>query len=110
MSCRAAFDSAFYCQSVGGQFTNLYRYGGVRNCSAEWSQFWFCMRTNRGMMSDERREEAVQGHYAGRARKYRDGPSSEDVWELREEPVEGMNKDLETVWPRRTPKAAEEAR
>jgi hypothetical protein len=44
MSCRQAFDSAFYCQSMGGQFNNLYRYGGVRSCSENWSDFWFCMK------------------------------------------------------------------
>jgi hypothetical protein len=45
MSCRQAFDAAFYCQSLGGQFNNLYRYGGIRNCSENWKDFWFCMRT-----------------------------------------------------------------
>jgi hypothetical protein len=45
MSCRQAFDAAFYCQSMGGQFNNLYRYGKIRNCSENWRDFWFCMRT-----------------------------------------------------------------
>lgn len=45
MSCRQAFDAAFYCQSLGGQFNNLYRYGGIRSCSENWKDFWFCMRT-----------------------------------------------------------------
>ncbi len=44
MSCRQAFDAAFYCQSLGGQFNNLYRYGGIRSCSENWRDFWFCMR------------------------------------------------------------------
>jgi hypothetical protein len=44
MSCRQAFDAAFYCQSLGGQFNNLYRYGGIRSCSENWKDFWFCMR------------------------------------------------------------------
>ena len=44
MSCRQAFDAAFYCQSMGGQFNNLYRYGGVRSCSENWNDFWFCMK------------------------------------------------------------------
>jgi hypothetical protein len=44
MSCRQAFDAAFYCQSLGGQFNNLYRYGGIRSCSQHWNDFWFCMR------------------------------------------------------------------
>jgi hypothetical protein len=45
MSCRQAFDAAFYCQSLGGQFNNLYRYGNIRSCSENWRDFWFCMRT-----------------------------------------------------------------
>jgi Protein of unknown function (DUF3128) len=44
MSCRQVFDAAFYCQSLGGQFNNLYRYGGIRSCSQHWKDFWFCMR------------------------------------------------------------------
>ena len=98
MSCRAAFDSAFYCQSLGGQFTNLYRYGKIRNCSDQWSNFWFCMRTNRGMMSEEARARRIQAHYRERAAKYRTGPSSEDVWEIREERVvDAFEGDLEAV-------------
>lgn len=45
MSCRQKFDDAFYCQSFGGQFNNLYRYGGMRECSELWGDFWFCMKT-----------------------------------------------------------------
>ncbi|MCJ1302228.1 hypothetical protein MMC08_005031 [Hypocenomyce scalaris] len=100
ISCRAAFDSAFYCQSLGGQFTNLYRYGSVRNCSDQWRNFWFCMRTNnsRGMMSDEERKRRVQEHYRRRAAKYKVGPSSEDVWDVRGERVEGaFEGDLEAL-------------
>ncbi len=89
ISCRAAFDTAFYCQSLGGQFNNLYRYGGMRSCSEQWSQFWFCMRTNRGYMGEEERERRVREHYRQRETKYRVGPSSEDVWRQRERRVEG---------------------
>lgn len=89
MSCRAAFDSAFYCQSLGGQFLNVYRYGTIRQCSDQWSNFWFCMRTNRGMIGEEERKKRIRMHYMGRAGKYRSGPSSEDVWSVREERVEG---------------------
>ena len=98
MSCRAAFDSAFYCQSFGGQFTNLYRYGGMRSCSDQWSNFWFCMRTTRGAMGEEWKKRKIQEHYEERAKKYKIGPSSEDVWEMREEIVEGaFEGDLEAV-------------
>ncbi|MCJ1340396.1 hypothetical protein MMC09_005690 [Bachmanniomyces sp. S44760] len=96
MSCREAFDAAFYCQSFGGQFVNLYRYGGLKECSDHWSKFWFCMRTNRGFMDEEEREKRIWRYYKGQAQKYRTGPSSEDCWELRTERLEdAFEGDLE---------------
>jgi hypothetical protein len=58
MSCRQAFDAAFYCQSLGGQFNNLYRYGGIRSCSENWKDFWFCMRTK--SYTPEQKESALE--------------------------------------------------
>ncbi|KAL9592100.1 MAG: hypothetical protein Q9179_007056 [Wetmoreana sp. 5 TL-2023] len=96
ISCRAAFDSAFYCQSLGGQFNNVYRYGTFRDCREQWKQFWFCVRTNRGFLGDREREGRVREHYKLRELKYRVGPSSEDVWKLRARMVEGaFDGDLE---------------
>jgi hypothetical protein len=90
MSCREAFDSAFYCNSLGGQFNNLYRYGTVGACSENWDNFWFCMRT-RGF-GDRERQEAIRGRYREKEkRRYgRDefGKSSEDVWKTRDKKVE----------------------
>ncbi|KAL8709840.1 MAG: hypothetical protein Q9220_005456 [cf. Caloplaca sp. 1 TL-2023] len=89
ISCRAAFDSAFYCQSLGGQFNNIYRYGTFRDCREQWSDFWFCMRTNRGFLGDEERQSRIREHYKLREMKYKVGPSSEDVWKPRTRMVEG---------------------
>jgi hypothetical protein len=86
MSCRQAFDDAFYCQSLGGQFNHVYRYGELRSCSEHWSQFWFCMRTRSKGEETKRRE--IEEWYRKREEKYRVGPSSEDVWEEREEKVD----------------------
>jgi hypothetical protein len=58
MSCRQAFDAAFYCQSLGGQFNNLYRYGGIRSCSENWKDFWFCMRMK--SYTSEQKESMLQ--------------------------------------------------
>ncbi|KAI9860977.1 MAG: hypothetical protein M1824_002743 [Vezdaea acicularis] len=87
MSCREAFDSAFYCQSLGGQFNNVYRHGGLRNCSEHWGNFWFCMRTKGH--SEPQKSAMIRNHYRKRAAKYKTGPSSEDVWKVRTEPLEG---------------------
>lgn len=89
ISCQSAFDSAFYCQSLGGQFNNVYRYGTLRDCREQWKQFWFCMKTNRGFLGDEEREKRVREHYKLREMKYRVGPSSEDVWKPRTMMVQG---------------------
>lgn len=98
MSCRSAFDSAFYCQSLGGQFNNIYRYGTFRDCREQWSQFWFCIRTNKGFLGDEERESRIRDHYKLREMKYRIGPSSEDVWKPRTRMVEtAFDGDLEAV-------------
>ncbi|KAE8378711.1 hypothetical protein BDV26DRAFT_261048 [Aspergillus bertholletiae] len=85
MSCRSAFDYAFFCQSFGGQFVNVYRYGELRSCSEHWDNFWHCMKTR--TWSDGARKKAIRDHYRKKTIKYKTGPSSEDVWDLRTEPV-----------------------
>lgn len=90
MSCREAFDAAFYCNSLGGQFNNLYRYGTVGSCSENWSDFWFCMRTR--SYGDKEKQELIRARYREKERrKYaRDeiGKSSEDVWKSRDKKIE----------------------
>lgn len=93
MSCREAFDAAFYCQSLGGQFNHVYRFGGIRSCSENWSDFWFCMRskslpTSLSSISNDGlsvKEERIRQHYKMKNLKYKVGPSSEDVWASRDE-------------------------
>jgi len=87
MSCRQAFDYAFFCQSLGGQWVNVYRYGELRSCSEHWGNFWLCMRSRSYKKEDK--ERLIRDHYRKKAIKYKTGPSSEDVWELRREPIEG---------------------
>ncbi|KAJ9617200.1 hypothetical protein H2200_000921 [Cladophialophora chaetospira] len=86
MSCRSSFDYAMFCQSFGGQFVNVYRYGSFRSCSNHWDDFWLCMRTRQWDKED--RQRAIQEHYRKKAVKWKTGPSSEDVWEVRTEPVQ----------------------
>ncbi|KAK3303964.1 uncharacterized protein B0T15DRAFT_535133 [Chaetomium strumarium] len=87
MSCRDAFDYAWYCHTPGSQWNAVYRYGSVRTCSELWDDFWFCMRTK--SYSPEMRAEVIKAHYRAKEEaKYGGGkPSSEDVWESREERV-----------------------
>lgn len=89
MSCRQAFDLAWGCNSVGGQWNGVYREGGMRSCSEQWNDFWFCMRTKShvGPVKDD----MVRAHYRSKdyRKYYAPGKhSSEDVWEARQAKVE----------------------
>ncbi|KYK61276.1 hypothetical protein DCS_02418 [Drechmeria coniospora] len=87
MSCRQAFDLAWSCNGLGGQFNAVYRYGEMRSCSEQWDDFWFCMRSK--SYTGEMKSNMIRAHYRNKAyRKYGNGkPSSEDVWEGRTERV-----------------------
>lgn len=89
MSCRNAFDAAFHCNSLGGQWTSVYRAGSVRSCSEQWDDFWFCMRTR--AYAPPQKEEAIRAHYRAKewAKYHAPGrTSSADVWEARTDKVE----------------------
>ncbi|KAK6340989.1 hypothetical protein TWF696_009301 [Orbilia brochopaga] len=89
MSCREAFDELYFCYSLGGQFKNLYRYGAYRECADKSADFWFCMRTKMyGPVA--KKEMIVKYHKEKEAQKYKRGPSSEDVWRVRTEPLTGL--------------------
>ncbi|KAI9734867.1 MAG: hypothetical protein M1834_001947 [Cirrosporium novae-zelandiae] len=96
MVCSQVLNMAYDCQSVGGQFINIYRYGKLRNCSPLWAQWRLCMRSK--SYSDEERRKMVQEYYREKAAKYKVGPSSEDIWETRTESIEGaFQGDFEGV-------------
>ncbi|KAF2247973.1 hypothetical protein BU26DRAFT_505744 [Trematosphaeria pertusa] len=86
MSCRAAFDAAFYCSSLGGHFNSIYRYGQLRSCSEHWADWRFCMALKGS--SAEARARAIQARYREKEERIRQKPSSEDVWERRRMPEE----------------------
>ncbi|KAK5937251.1 hypothetical protein PMZ80_010551 [Knufia obscura] len=108
MSCRSALDYAMFCQSFGGQFVNIYRYGEFRSCKNHWADFWMCMRTRQWDEKD--RAKAIQDHYRTKAVRWKTGPSSEDIWDVRKEPVKDAFQesleDLEAkiaVWKQENP-------
>ncbi|PHH66668.1 hypothetical protein CDD81_6505 [Ophiocordyceps australis] len=88
MSCRQAFDYAFSCNRAPSQFNAVYRYGSVRECSHLWDNFWFCMRTRTA--SPELKANMIRHRFREIEReKYGPGkPSSEDIWQSRDEMVE----------------------
>jgi hypothetical protein len=85
MSCRQAFDQAYHCNSLGGQWTAVYREGTMRSCSEQWDDFWFCMRTR--AYTGAFKEEAIKDHYRQKElKKYGPGrPNSTDIWDARSE-------------------------
>lgn len=84
MSCRQAFDQAWACNSLGGQFNSIYRYGSMRACSRHWDDFWFCMRT-KSSAGEQKADMIRQYHRDRMVDKYGPGkPSSEDVWSSRD--------------------------
>ncbi|KAI5258611.1 hypothetical protein E4T42_00580 [Aureobasidium subglaciale] len=86
MSCRQAFDQAFYCQSLGGKFNDIYRYGELRSCSDNWNAFWFCMRIK--TLPDKEKEERIKEFYQAKDEQNKaEKGSSEKIWDLRTEPV-----------------------
>lgn len=91
LSCRSSLDYAMFCQSLGGQFVNVYRYGQFRSCSNHWGDFWLCMRTRNWDEKDKKK--AIQDHHRQKAIKWKTGPSSEDIWEVRNEPVKDAFQD-----------------
>ncbi|KAF3921426.1 hypothetical protein ABW21_db0203049 [Orbilia brochopaga] len=89
MSCREAFDELYFCYSLGGQFKNLYRYGSYRECAEKSDDFWFCMRTKMyGPVA--KKEMIMKYHQEKEAQKYKRGPSSEDIWRVRTQPLTGL--------------------
>ena len=93
MSCRQAFDQAYYCQSLGGKFNDIYRYGAMQSCSEQWGAFWFCMRTR--TQPQKEREIQIKDYYAARdERRRKEFGSSESVWEIRHKAVQtAFDKD-----------------
>lgn len=83
MSCRAAFDSAFYCTSFGGHFNDIYRYGELRSCSEHWADWRFCMGLK--TLPRAEKERAIQGRYREKEERVRQKPNSEDIWSRRAE-------------------------
>jgi hypothetical protein len=109
--CKSAFDFAMFCSAFGGQWVNVYRYGTYRSCSNHWDDFYLCMRTRNWDEKD--RAKAIKEHYQKKAVKWKTGPSSEDIWEVRTEPApkDFFQHNLEELeekvreWKRQNPTA-----
>ncbi|KAF2754048.1 hypothetical protein EJ05DRAFT_163319 [Pseudovirgaria hyperparasitica] len=98
MSCRDAFDAAYYCASFGGKFNDIYRYGELRSCSEHWGQWRFCMRLK--VLQPQEREQRVREFYREKEAHTRVGRNSEEVWKRRTDiPERYMWKNPDTMEP-----------
>ncbi|KAA8905969.1 hypothetical protein FN846DRAFT_949419 [Sphaerosporella brunnea] len=96
MNCLTAFDEMFYCYSFGGQFLNIYRYGSFRDCSEKSADWRFCMKTK--VRGEVARRAMILARNKEKAAKYKVGKSSEDVWNVRKEPVkDAFNGNFEDL-------------
>lgn len=75
-------DEFFMCAALMPQVRAVYRYGHLKDCTPKWDDFKYCMSL-KSEDEEERRKMWIKRRaewWAGR----RVGPSSEDVWEVRE--------------------------
>lgn len=70
------------CYALLPQMRNIYRHGELRDCGYKWDDFKYCLSL-KSEDNDERRRLWVQRRAEWWAAR-RIGPSSEDVWDVRE--------------------------
>ncbi|KAI0374469.1 hypothetical protein BV20DRAFT_961638 [Pilatotrama ljubarskyi] len=84
--CMKLFDDFLLCNVISSQFKSLYRYGEMATCAPKLEDFKFCMSV-KGMHPEEKRDVWLRRRAEWWARR-RSGKSSEDVWDVRTEPLE----------------------
>ncbi|KAI0762683.1 hypothetical protein C8Q74DRAFT_1291646 [Fomes fomentarius] len=86
--CMKLFDDFLLCNVMGSQMKSLYRYGEMATCSPKLEEFKFCMSL-KGMHPEEKRDVWIRRRAEWWARR-RMHKSSEDVWDIRTEPLENF--------------------
>jgi len=84
-SCMSAFDDFLSCNILGTQLKSIYRFGEMARCSAKWNEFKFCMSI-KGLHPEQKRDAWIRRRAEWWARR-RLGSSSENVWDMRTEPL-----------------------
>ncbi|TCD64874.1 hypothetical protein EIP91_003540 [Steccherinum ochraceum] len=83
--CMTLFDDFLLCHVMSAQVKSLYRYGKMTECSQKLEDFKFCM-SSKGMHPEEKRDAWIQRRAEWWANR-RIAKSSEDVWDIRTEPL-----------------------
>ncbi|KAJ3485166.1 hypothetical protein NLI96_g5152 [Meripilus lineatus] len=86
--CMKMFDDFLLCHVIASQVKSLYRYGQMSECSNKLEDFKFCM-SSKSMHPEEKREAWIRRRAEWWAQR-RLAQSSEDVWEVRTEPLKNF--------------------
>ncbi|KAF8624851.1 hypothetical protein AX15_005731 [Amanita polypyramis BW_CC] len=90
--CMNLFDTFLSCNVIRSQIKSLYRYGERPDCSQKLEDFKFCL-TLKSLHPEERRDAWIRRRAEWWAKRRLDR-SSEDVWDIREEPLESFPKPV----------------
>ncbi|KAJ3988489.1 hypothetical protein F5890DRAFT_1453489 [Lentinula detonsa] len=89
-TCINLFDTYLACNAIRSQIKSFYRYGERTHCSQKLEDFKFCLGLTR-MEPEERRDVWIRKRAEWWAHR-RLAKSSEDVWEMREQPPTNFPK------------------
>ncbi len=85
-SCMNLFDKWVSCFALGPQARAVYRYGSMQDCRDKLDDFKFCLTIKGAAFPEQRRQIWLQ-RKAEKVAAKRLQSSSEDVWEMRRDPV-----------------------
>ncbi|KAG2015632.1 DNA replication licensing factor cdc19 [Coprinopsis cinerea AmutBmut pab1-1] len=91
--CLSLFELWTGCNALRSQVKAIYRYGGRPQCSEKADDFKFCLSL-KALHPEEQREAWIKRRAEWWAHR-RLNKSSEDVWDIREKPVEGYPPPLD---------------
>ncbi|KAF5316868.1 hypothetical protein D9611_003970 [Ephemerocybe angulata] len=90
--CLNLFETWTGCNALRSQVKAIYRYGGRPHCSQKMDDFKFCL-TLKALHPEEQREAWIRRRAEWWANR-RLNKSSEDVWDIREKPLENYPPPL----------------
>ncbi|WBW71411.1 DUF3128 family, c22orf39-like protein [Schizosaccharomyces osmophilus] len=78
------FDQMAMCLTVTSQIRHYYRYGDYNKCKGAFTDFKWCLSTK--SKSPEEQQKMLQQRRLDQWVELREGPNSEDIWNVRTQP------------------------
>ncbi|KAJ7287439.1 hypothetical protein C8J57DRAFT_1283916 [Mycena rebaudengoi] len=95
-TCTNHLDTYFACNALRNLVKSMYRHGHLReDCSEKWAEFKFCL-SSKWTDVEQRRDLWIRRKAIWWAKR-RLGKSSEDVWQIRDAPLQGYPRPLDPV-------------